>query len=257
MPTGIRMYMGEPTGNTGPSPLIWADCPVLELIEDPSKGYYYFEDFVGPLNPTDDDGYAITTTTSGELRKADYAGGAMVVDSAGHASADDGIEAQLAGECWKPAANKTLWFEARVKFSDVATTPDQFFIGLATTDTSLFAGGELDESNNSLLGFYTDANSTAGDIEFISCKAGSAEIDTDGGGGDAEDDTWYKLGFKVYTEEGQLKVDYFVDGELVGTITDTDDIPVTEMALSFVAKCEQTSADAEMTVDWVRIAQLR
>ena len=31
----------------GPSPIIWADCPVLEIIRNPGKGIHIFEDFDG------------------------------------------------------------------------------------------------------------------------------------------------------------------------------------------------------------------
>ena len=257
MPTFVR-YRAESSNNDGPSELLWADCPWDEMGQHPGVGYRYWNDFLGCEDVTTGDGYTITAENSGGIAKADILGGVLVCDSAGNNAADDGVNVQILGENWIPAANKTLWYETRVKFSDVATTPDQFFIGLCTTDTTIIDAGALDEANNSMIGFYTDVNTTAGQIEFIVDKASSVEIDDDAVPV-AANLTFYKLGFKVYTdlEDQQLKVDYFVDGVKVGTMTDTDDIPIVLMTLSYVAQVEQTSADAEMYVDWVRVAQLR
>lgn len=253
-----KRYAGDASSDTGPSGALWCDCPVEAMEADPSIGYIYWNDFVGPTDPTDDDGWAITATTTGSIVTADMAGGGIVFDSAGHNAADDGIEAQMPGESWVPAAGKTLWFEVRVKMTDVDTTPDQFFVGLSTTDTTLMAAGVLDAASNSLIGFYTDsATASAGTMAFITDKASSTETDADAVA-EIADATFVKLGFKVYTTSaGALALDYYVDGVKIGTVTDTDDIPIVEMCLSFVSKCEQTSADAELTADWVRIAQLR
>ena len=39
------------TANTvpagGPSPIIWADCPVIAMQKDPGKGIHFMEDFLG------------------------------------------------------------------------------------------------------------------------------------------------------------------------------------------------------------------
>lgn len=242
------------TAGRGPSPAIWAGCPIMEMIEDPSVGYLYWNDYLGPEDVTTGDGYTITAVTSGSIVGTDQAGGALLVSSGGNASNDDGVNVQIVGEKWLPAAGKTLWFEARVQFSNVETDSDQFFVGLHITDTTILASA-LGVSADSMIGFFTDDGTVATNVEFVTCYAASSEIDTDTDT-DFEDDTWYKLGFKVYTDMGQLKIDYYVNGALVNTITDTDDIPIEEMTLSYVAQVEQTSADATILVDWARIAQL-
>ena len=31
-----------------PSPIIWADCPVISMLQYPEKGSHFFEDFLSP-----------------------------------------------------------------------------------------------------------------------------------------------------------------------------------------------------------------
>ncbi len=38
----------DPTDTAGfPSSIIWADCPMVELMHDPGKGFHHFDDFRG------------------------------------------------------------------------------------------------------------------------------------------------------------------------------------------------------------------
>lgn len=254
----LNEHRSEPTGNTGPSPGLWADCPVMAMLEKPGIGYYYFNDFVAGVDVTSADEFTITQVASGAISPVDMAGGGLLVSSDGNASADDGINAQLLPESWLPAVGKDLWFEIRAKFSNVESgTTDQFFAGLSDTNTTIIGSGALDESA-SLIGYYMDVNSTAGSMELATIKSGSADIDT--AIASVEDDTFFKLGFKLETTElGVLQLVPYVDGvkQTADIVTDTDDIPVEALALSFVAQVEQTSADATITADWVRIAQER
>lgn len=258
-------YEQSPDTTSGPSARLWADCPWMEALEDPGVGYGYFTDYLEPVNETSAVTWTVTQVNSGAIANADETGGALVFDSAGHNAADDGISAQMldaaGGEYWKPASGKTLWFEARLKMADAATTPDQMFIGLCDRETAIISSGLLDYDSRSMIGFYVDSASTAGKIGRVTAKAGSADAQADLAGADAiADDTYFKVGFKVYTEDHQLKVDFFFNGSKAytyGTVTDTDDIPIVNMALSVVSQCEQTSADAKVTVDWFRIFQLR
>lgn len=241
----------------GPSPSIWGNCPVHDMIEDPRTGVYYFEDYVSPIDPTTACGYTITQVTTGAIVMTDAVGGVLKVDAAGNATADDGVNAQVTGETWLPAVGKELWFEARVKMTDCATTPDQHFVGLSVTETALIAAGVL-AVTGSLVGFYTDTGTTAGRISFGVIKATSADQTADLTAAAAvANATWVKLGFRIHTVANALQVTPYVNGVAFTAKTDTDDIPLTEMTLSYVAQVEQTSADAELHVDWVRIAQLR
>jgi hypothetical protein len=260
-----NQYQNDTTGS-GPSPALWHDCPITQMLAYPSVGYLYWEDYLGPLDPTTATGYTITQEASGLIEGLDGIGGILNVSSNGHNAAHDGINVQMldstGGENWLPAAGKTLWFEARWKVNDES---DEYYVGLCDRETDIIeqTSGMLDSTARNMIGFYTDAGTTATYLECVSAKAGTAQADSDINGAVIADDTYLQTGFKVYSDEGQLKIDYYIDGALIvgSRVTDTDDIPITtgtgEMALSYVAQVAATGANAELYVDWVRIAQLR
>lgn len=254
------------TGGTGPSPIIWADSPWPHMVPRPDMGYLYFEHYLGPLDPTTAMGYTVDNNNSGLIELSDRVGGALNVSSNGHGTAHDGVNVQLlgstGGEIWLPAAQKTLWFEAGITVNDES---DEYFVGLCDRETVIIeqSTGMLDTDARNMIGFYTDAGTTATYLECVSAKAGSADQNTDVVGGAAiADNTFLRVGFKVFTDEGQLKINYYVDGAeyKAAQVTDTDDIPITvdtgEMALSYVAQVAATGVNAELWVDWVAIGQL-
>jgi hypothetical protein len=240
--------MAGTAAGAGPSPLIWDDSKLLEVMLDPTAGFYYFDDYLGPIDVTTGDGFTITAVTTGGVSAvADEDGGVLLVDSQGNASADDGVNVQLTNCMFKPAAGRTIRFEARVKFVDAGD--DQYFVGLAGVDTTLIAAGVVDDVVDKC-GFFRHAASTADKISSICSRTSTEDITADVG--DIVDDTYVKLGFVI---NGLTSVEFYVDGVLVETGSTAAAIPNAVMCLSYVAQCEQTSADAEMSVDWVRILQ--
>ncbi len=235
----------------GPSNAIWADCPVLGLITDPGQGFYYFDDFLGPLDPTNDCGWDVDTTTSGVIDPlGTVEGGAICFDSNGNATADDGINAQLINCAVKPQAGVTIYFETRVKMKD--TGDDQYYIGLCEVQTAIIASGVVEDTDDKC-GFFRDSGATPSD-DYLSTIIARADAENEGDDkAVVADDTWVKLGFII---NGLTNVKFYVNGELVQTNTTTASIPNKLMVLSFVSQVEQTSADAELTVDWVRVAQV-
>ncbi len=235
--------------NNVPSAIIWESCPWKEFVDNPTLGYAYFNDYLEAVQTVDNDAFAITTTTSGVLTNTTGAGGILLVDSGGNATADDGMEAQLLVSPWLPATDKELWFEARIALS--ANDPDQYFIGLAAIDTTLMAAGVIDDVVDKI-GFFNHAASTADRLSFITADGATEAIDTDEA--TTVDDTYINLGFKATP----TLVTPYING-VAGTAHSTAaSIPDgTALALSYVAKVEGADEDAEMSVDWVRIAQIR
>jgi len=259
--------------NIGPSPAIWADFDEAPVGVCP----HYFDHFLGPLDPTTACGTVITQEASGVIKLLSPTStitghGILNVSSNGSNAAHDGINVQFGSsavqEVWCPTSSMALLFEARVMLNDES---DEFFIGLCDTETDIIeqTTGMLDTDSRNMIGFYTDAGTTATYIEFVSAKAGSAEQQTDCTGIASDstetgfaDNTWIKVGFIAYVPRGKsaLRVVPYVNGKAYTAITDTDDIPSTvgthDMALSFVAQIAATGANAELYADWVRIAQL-
>lgn len=235
------------TLGVGPSEDLWEDCPWSEIRDNPGLGIAYFDDFLGPLNLTDTEGWEIDTTTTGTLTDVAAEGGAIIFDSAGSTTADDGINAQLTSCRFLPAAGKTIWFEARVKMNDAT---DQYFVGLCATDTSLIAAGAVDDASDKC-GFFHHAASTDNKISSITARTTADDATADVG--DNADGVYTTLGFRI---SGLTSVEFYVNGVLVETGVTAANIPNAAICLSFCSQIEGTGADAELTVDWVKIAQL-
>jgi len=267
-------YRDPSDTNAAPSPAIWA-----EFDEAPVGAWaHYFDDFLGPFDPTTACGTVLTTVNSGTIKLLSPTStitglGILNVSSNGHNAQHDGVSSVQLGssavqEVWCPIAGHPLLFEARVMLNDES---DEFFIGLCDTETAIIdTSGDLDYASRNMIGFSTDANTTASYIEFTSANAGSADQQTDCTGIASVstetafvDNTWIKLGFMAYVPAGKgaLRVVPYVNGKAYTAITDTDDIPTTigtgDMAVSFAAQVAATGANAELYVDWVRVAQKR
>lgn len=82
--------------------------------------------------------WVVTETQVGATQAiaADAVNGALLLTNS--AADDDVVQLQSAEEWLKLAAGKKLWFETKLQISDV--TESDFFVGLATTDTSIIAG---------------------------------------------------------------------------------------------------------------------
>jgi len=234
----------------GPSPLIWDDAKLLEVLLDPTAGFYYFNDYLGEIDTTTADGYVITQVNSGAIAPVtDEDGGVLLVDSGGHNAADDGVSVQLTNCMFKPVAGRTIRFEARVKFNDNSANTGQFAIGLAGVDTTIIAAGVLDDVVDKALWFH-HAASTADKMSVCAARTSAEDIDADKA--TTVDDTYIKLGFVI---NGVTSIEWYANGVLVHTSSAGANIPNAVMCLTYVAQVEQTGADSQMSVDWVRILQ--
>jgi hypothetical protein len=234
----------------GPSKTLWNDCPWDEIVKDPNIGHSYFTHYLDPIDVTNDDGYDIDTVTSGAIDGvATIATGALLVDSAGNASEDDGINVQLTNCGVLPTASTEIWFEARVQMNDTSALISQFFVGLCEVQTAIIASGALEDTDDKC-GFFRQGDTTGDRLESVTARAAADDITADVA--TVADATWVKLGFKI---TGLSTVEFYVDGVLVETGSTAANIPNKLMVLSYVAQTQGASKDAELTIDWVRIAQ--
>jgi len=156
------------------------------------------------------------------------------------------VSAQLLNCRFLPKAGRTIAFEARVKMNDAT---DQYFIGLAATDTTLIASGVLDDVSDKV-GFYHEAASTDNKISSVTARTNADDKTADVAAN--ADGTYMTVGFVI---TGITTVDFYVNGALVESGALTANVPNAAMCFSVCAQVEATGADAEMDVDWVRIAQ--
>lgn len=249
----------------GPAYALWEDCPWLEMMLDPTKGTIYFNNFVDGFQPftgtstTEVTDWIQTEVASGLTQyKTDAAldaHGVLRVSSEAYASADDGITVMWRATPWVTEDTKTLWFEARIKVTG-AVTPDQFFIGLCNTLTSMHPSGVIDDTVDKI-GFYTHSGSTTLTLEFITSKT-TVQAATAAAATIAQN-TWIKVGFKVTWSGSVQTVTPYVNG-VAGTAHATAaSVPtaLTGLGICLAAHVDQTSTVAVLDVDWIRIAQLR
>lgn len=216
---------------------LWESCPQL-AANDPAVAHVYFNDFYdftsGEWTSTETEAGAGDTVIS----ILDAAGGILSV--ANDVNDNDATELQKKGEAFKLAANKPLWFEARLSVSDA----DQcdLLVGLAITDTTAVAGNS-DGVNfrladgSAALSFVTEKNST---------ETTTAAVHT------VADATMMRLGFFF---DGAGTVYAYVNGVLVATHTANicDD---EELCITF-AHHNGDAGGETLLVDYVKVVQIR
>lgn len=213
---------------------LWASCPLLALLQDPSVGYTYHNDF---FDYTAGD-WTVTEVGTGSRALGDAAGGALVVTNA--AADDDTNQLQKTGEAFKFATGKPCWFEARLKVSD--PTQADLLVGLAITDTTLI-GGNTDGANfrltdgSAALSFVTEKNSTETTTAAVATLVAN---------------TYVRLGIFF---DGAGSVYAYVDGVLVATHT-TNVCDDEELRISFAHQNGEAVAKV-LTIDFVRCCQIR
>ncbi len=246
IPVEVAEDTVETVAATGPSALIWNDIPLNELRNNFSAGILYENDFLDSDNLVTTEGWTVTQVNSGTISLLAAEGGVLHVDSAGNNASDDGVSAQLLNCRFLPKAGRKIAFEARVKMNDAT---DQYFIGLCATDTTLIASGVLDDASDKV-GFYHEAASTDNKISCVTARTTADDKTADVAAN--VDATYMTVGFVI---DGITTVDFYVNGALVESGALTANVPNAAMCLSVCAQIEATGADAEMDVDWVRIAQ--
>lgn len=251
----------------GPSPAIWDDVPIANIIADPTLGTHFFNEFnegpVGANNASDYTGEIgwDTSATAGSVvtPQADQPTGVVRIETT--TINEGGAVAALYGG--NVAGNflpsRTWAMEARVSFLNITDSKFAAFLGFAEeallAEASLIANATpWDLADVDLFGFHKlNADGDALDTRH----------NTNGGGGltdvanDAVTiaaDTKIKLGMKC---DGTT-ITFYVNGV---ALADTVLLAATnfpddqEMAFYFVLMAGHGDL-ASIDIDWVRIAQL-
>lgn len=239
------------TQNTTFKTGVWRDCPLLAIQADPTVAYTFFEDFMNwkgvAIATTVMAGWTATQASAGAITTSDTAqGGVLLMDSAS-STVTQGIQIQYTEGTlpFKPAADKDIWFECRLKVVDTFDKCE-FFAGLAAVDTSIIATSANSSANHIGWQCVTDD----GVLLFSSEKAtaGATKASTT-----IEEATYIRLGFKV---NGITDVEHYVNGVKIATTQVTANIPIVGLTPSFVCQSGGTN-DPIVHLDWVRIIQLR
>lgn len=203
----------------------------------------YIDDFVGGpgIDTAFDDDWTVTRVEAGAgestVTKADGQGGLLLITT--DAAENDGINMQLIGESFKLAAGNLVYFAIRLKCS--ATTQNDFFAGLAITDTDIL-GGVTDR-----IGFEKLDGATA--VKAMQEKDSTETLS----GTLATLDTAFHIYEFFY--DGANPVEYFVDGVSAGTLAITNLPDDEELRVTFQGLAGEAVAKT-FTIDYIRCIQI-
>lgn len=197
-----------------------------------------FNDFLVERDYTAGD-WTITETGDGtQAIAADELNGALLLTNA--AADDDSNELQLKQDNWKMTSGKRLWFETKFKVSDA--TQSDFFVGLATTDTTV-----IDGTTDSVGFRKADAATGVESVtEDNTTETTTASVHT------MADDTYVTLGFYW---DGISRVRFFKNRTLVATHTANIE-QTNKLAVTFAIQNGEAVAKT-MTIDYFYVAQER
>jgi hypothetical protein len=156
------------------------------------------------------------------------------------ATENNGVNIQVVGTPFQIAADKPIYFGAKVSASQA--TESDILIGLASTDTSLIAAHAITVINGCF--FYKDDGATA-----ITTNTMKASVNSAATVGTAMDTSAHI--YEVLFDGTSLS--YFFDGALVNTIT--SGWPTVVLTPSIAVMAGTTTAVTSQ-VEWMRVIQI-
>ena len=190
--------------------------------------------------------WLLTNATAGTAALDPAAkGGVLKLDSASSTN-NQGAQIQYGGSVaaasFVPSANAKIYYETRIKLTDIGSTTVQFFAGLAIVEAEVIASAANATANH--IG-YEAINTTA--LGIHSEKAGSRS--STASAHTIVADTYVKIGFVV---DGLSKVTPYVNGEAKTAIT--TNVPIVGLTPTFVCRSSGTT-DPILHIDWVACYQ--
>jgi len=264
-----RTANSQPTN--GPSPEIWADCPVIDIIRDPSKGLHLFEDFDGGViaDAASQNRFSLVGSNPDMAGVSDELNGVVELEGSTGANEEAYLVSNILYQL-QMESHKKFWLEARVKFED-ADADCAFIFGLAEAEL-LAADCITDDSTGTstiadygFVGFFTDCDGTNMDnIDAVYSEDGDGgvltNVDEDVvsivAGATTYDDVYIRLGMRF---DGIKTVTFYVDGVATGTTLDIDDFAsgtANELDPTGILLGYKNLAGTQvfLAVDWIRFA---
>jgi len=224
MPTYTQYMSGDANTGRGASPSLWADCPTLEVIHDPSRGHHFFDDFIGlsalttatfqgPYYSLQDAGVTIAPLANQDMGVIEVAGNDADNDE-GH------LIYGFEGGWARFGPGDKVWWEARIKKASVANEALGFFVGFTEPEniavgTTLVADTAAPDASEDFVGF--SCLCADGDVlETYVHEGGQTRLATV----DAATivaDTYIKCGLKFNGQYGQCQ--WYINGVVVQTLT--------------------------------------
>lgn len=260
-------YSGTSIADTsrGPSPSIWADCPILEILGGMRNGITIYDDFLsGPRVAAGAEAsygnYRGFADTGGLVADGAEWGGTLNLSSDGD---NEGASFRTACAPFQIARGQgKLWFECRVKTSHIDDTKHGIFVGMMadnalTAIVPITAAGAIADVN--IVGFhrlegdgdYFDSIYKADGVTQVTVGSDAAAITAD---------TYVKLGFvfnpKTYEltfyRNGVKLANSYTVIAAAGTSFPND----VRLGLVMAVLNATASTPGSAEIDWWRAAQL-
>lgn len=215
--------------------------------EDPRNGGFdFFQDFrTGGLGTDSWTVTAVGSSTAVIDPTVNEIGSLLLTTGA---SDNDGVQAQHLGCVVTPAASKIIAVEWRVK--SVALTLQNFFFGLAATDTTILASDVVSTADS--IGFHSYTGD--GVVLFGSNTTGNP-VDSTTSPGTLTADTYAKIGFRLegIALTGSSSLEVYFNGVNIANSVAAATIPNAAQRLSFAFQANTAVAKVG-NIDWVRMA---
>lgn len=279
---------GQSNTSRLPSPDLWADCPLIPMVEGTQHargvgpgGIHHWDDFDRvPLigTQTTQIGYStykvfntgagvvagVSTVNSVEI------GGGIIrnnvdTDNDSGSLADAYPSYMMTGSTTNSGK---LWFEARCCFSPVTTNGIGWFVGLAEVDQWTLAtgvpfnAGDAITNSASAIGFRKPEDNTT---TFDTVYSDRATSFTNIGAGEATGIaayTWFKIGFVYDPSRSSDCVRFFLNNQqlttpmTLTTLTGTTNLKANALGRLQAVIADSSGTSGEFFMDWWRVAQL-
>ena len=255
-PSFEKVAVGNATAadDTGPSPLIWDDAPVLETILNPGKGIHVFEDFLNSLTAAETGGTLSTSSSGTFTDDPTAASGIMALDNAANTANIQTHLNWLNMQC-KPGVGTHIYFEARVK---IGVDTGALLIGLHDDSTTDPITASINTSTDHAVFFRDEGMGTAA-VGTQACD-GSGITTSDTTIADSDKDAYENFGIHIFGD-GNTAGDYvkfYHKGVLVATATDADGggndgVPDAVICPTFAIDNVGDTIQSKLTIDWFRL----
>jgi hypothetical protein len=265
-----------PEAAMGPSPGVWANCPVLDIMADPAIGMHIYEDWrkmsqVASLTnvtpawgyyPYLEDGGTILITANTDLATVANRGIGHYVTITSDAGDNDQLGLQYFGGAGTgspiavmKAGGARMWFETAIRIDTITNGVANVFIGLSDETAcanNMIADGGADISDIDVVGFailHDDGDA----FDAIYQTTGSAFVTAKDAAATIALSTWAKLGLE---SDGKNCIWYLNGSEVAKAALTATGFPDGEELLPLWTVKDDTTTAINMDIGWWRFAKL-
>jgi hypothetical protein len=240
--------LGWRNSTYSPANSMWYDCPLREISQDPSIAFVWREDFKNFT--TAYDGLTNTLTDSGACAMVASTHGGVIQLEPSDGTVTDNDEGYLGSTTALivPTSARTIWLEARCKFTEANTDDANIGIGFSST----YAANALQDNGAGPAANYYGAMFFKVDGGTTwSCEVSNAASQTTNAGvATRTSGSFVRYGIKL---EGLSLATFYIDGVAVSSCA--SNLPTAAMGIFFGVKNGDTNEEA-LQIDWFKLVMI-